>query len=156
MLRTLLTGGVLFVGLSIGWQLRATWALLGEARAEAQVVRVVTRQAAITAATDDRYAAAAEAAQVVYRDLHREIPKHVPPEAVARCDVPAGFVRLHDAAAQGVPAVPDAAGLPDAAASGVGLDTVAAAVVGNYEACNAVRVQLSALQDWVRAQAGAN
>ena len=62
-------------------------------------------------------------------------------------------MRLHDAAAQGVPAVPDPPGQPDAAAPGIGLDTVARAVVDNYETCNAVRAQLSSLQNWVRAQA---
>lgn len=153
MLRAILTGGVLFVGLSVGWQLRATWALWGQTQAEAQVVRTMVRQAEVSAEADKRHGATAEATRRVYRTFYREIPLHVPAEAVARCDVPVGFVRLHDAAAQGVPTVPDPAGRPDAAATGVGLDAVAGAVVDNYETCNAVRAQLAALQDWVRAQA---
>jgi len=152
-LRAILTGGVLFVGLSVGWQLRATWALLGQAQAQARVVRTMIRQAEVSAEADERHGATAEATRTVYRTLVREIPLHVPAEAVARCDIPAGLVRLHDAAAQGVPAVPDPPGQPDAAAPGIGLDTVARAVVDNYETCNAVRAQLSGLQNWVRAQA---
>lgn len=153
MLRTILAGAVLFVGLSVGWQLRATWSLWAESRAQARTVRVMANQAAVTAQVDLIHQGTAETTRLIYRTLYREIPRYVPSEAVARCTVPLGFVRLHDAAAQGVPAIPDPAGRPDAAAAGVGLDTVAGTVVDNYQTCNEVRGQLSALQGWVTAQA---
>ncbi|MFN3522241.1 MAG: hypothetical protein ACK4YQ_08320 [Phenylobacterium sp.] len=152
MFRALAAGAVLFVGLSLGWQLRGAWALWGQVRAEAAVARIASRRAEISAGTDRAHEADARRARTIYRTLVREIPRHVPADAAARCDVPVGFVRLHDAAAQGVPTVPDAAGRPDGAASGVDLPAVAETLIDNYETCNAVRDQLAALQGWVRAQ----
>lgn len=81
--------------------------------------------------------------------ITREIPIHVTATADAACPVPAGFVRVHDAAAQGVPLDP-AAGDPDAPVPGLALSGVAAAVAGNYTTCHETAAQLSALQDWVR------
>jgi len=153
-LQKLLTGAVLFVGLSLGWQLRATWSLMGQTRAARHVVETVERQAAVSSDADVRHQRKAAAARIVYRTLYREVPVYVPQTAVARCDVPLGFVRLLDAAALGVPAVPGSAGRPHDAPAGIGLDTVAGSVVDNYETCNAVRAQLSGLQDWVRRQGG--
>ncbi|MCL6619727.1 MAG: hypothetical protein K6T33_08050 [Thermomonas hydrothermalis] len=82
-------------------------------------------------------------------DLHQEIPRHVTTSADAACPVPVGFVRVHDAAAQGVPIDP-AAGDPDAPAPGIALSRVAATVADNYGACHETAAQLTALQDWVR------
>lgn len=81
--------------------------------------------------------------------LQREIPRHVTTTADAACPVPVGFVRLHDAAAQGMPIDP-AAGNPDAPAPGIALSGVAATVAGNYATCHETAAQLTALQDWVR------
>ncbi len=151
MLRGLLTGGVLFLGVSLGWQLHGAWSLIGLGRAKADAVRITEVRERDTIRLSAALERDAAAARTVYRTLYREIPRHVPAQAVARCDVPVGFVRVHDAAAVAVPAVPDPVGRPDEAASGVGLDRVAVAVAGNYETCNAVRAQLAALQSWVRA-----
>lgn len=81
--------------------------------------------------------------------ITREIPIHVTAKADAACPVPAGFVRVHDAAAQGVPLNP-ATGDPDAPVPGLALSGVAGVVAGNYTACHETAEQLSALQDWVR------
>lgn len=81
--------------------------------------------------------------------ITREIPIHVTAKADAACPVPAGFVRVHDAAAQGVPIDPSA-GDPDAPVPGLALSGVAAAVAGNYTICHETAAQLTALQDWVR------
>lgn len=81
--------------------------------------------------------------------ITREIPIHVTAKADAACPVPAGFVRVHDAAAQGVPLDPSA-GDPDAPVPGLALSGVAATVAGNYTACHETAAQLTALQDWVR------
>ena len=152
MLQKLLIGAALFVGLSVGWQMRSTWSLMGQVRAERRVVETMARQAAVSTAADARHQRQAAAARSVYRTLYREVPVYVPQTTVARCDVPLGLVRLLDAAALGVPAVPDPAGRPHDAPAGLGLDTVARSVVDNDETCNAVRDQLVSLQDWVREQ----
>ncbi|AOD13546.1 hypothetical protein VB151_10065 [Xanthomonas fragariae] len=76
--------------------------------------------------------------------ITREIPIDVTQKADAACAIPAGFVRLHDAAASGNPAGPTA-GDPDAPAAGITLSAVA----NNYTSCHATAAQLSALQDWI-------
>ncbi|WP_230939923.1 hypothetical protein [Xanthomonas translucens] len=82
--------------------------------------------------------------------ITREIPVYVTKKADAACPVPIGFVRVHDAAAEG--RVPEqAAGDPDAPAEGVALSAVADTVSGNYTACHENAEQLIALQTWVNA-----
>ncbi|ATS38056.1 MULTISPECIES: hypothetical protein [Xanthomonas] len=82
--------------------------------------------------------------------ITREIPIYVTQKADAACAIPAGFVRLHDAAATGNPAGPPT-GDPDAPAAGITLSAVAVAgtVADNYTSCHATAAQLSALQDWI-------
>ncbi|MFC0155945.1 hypothetical protein ACFFJ4_20825 [Xanthomonas dyei] len=80
--------------------------------------------------------------------ITREIPIYVTQKADAACAIPAGFVRLHDAAASGNPAGPPT-GDPDAPATGVTLSGIAGTVAGNYTRCHATAAQLSALQDWI-------
>ncbi|CAH2708997.1 hypothetical protein NCPPB1935_14715 [Xanthomonas campestris pv. nigromaculans] len=80
--------------------------------------------------------------------ITREIPIYVTQKADAACAIPAGFVRLHDAAASGNPAGPPA-GDPDAPAVGITLSGIAGTVAYNYISCHATAAQLSALQDWI-------
>ncbi|CAE6814444.1 hypothetical protein [Xanthomonas arboricola] len=80
--------------------------------------------------------------------ITREIPIYVTQKADAACAIPAGFVRLHDAAATGNPAGPPA-GDPDAPAAGITLSGIAGTVAANYTSCHATAAQLSALQDWI-------
>ncbi|MGQ5369450.1 hypothetical protein ACULLZ_00895 [Xanthomonas arboricola pv. corylina] len=80
--------------------------------------------------------------------ITREIPIYVTQKADAACAIPAGFVRLHDAAASGNPAGPPT-GDPDAPAAGITLSGIAGTVAYNYTSCHATAAQLSALQDWI-------
>ncbi|PPU42256.1 hypothetical protein [Xanthomonas arboricola] len=80
--------------------------------------------------------------------ITREIPIYVTQKADAACAIPAGFVRLHDAAASGQPAGPPTAD-PDAPAAGITLSAIAGTVADNYTSCHATATQLSALQDWI-------
>ncbi|WVK05077.1 hypothetical protein AB8807_05530 [Xanthomonas campestris pv. olitorii] len=80
--------------------------------------------------------------------ITREIPIYVTQKADAACAIPAGFVRLHDAAATGNPAGPPT-GDPDAPAAGITLSGIAGIVADNYTSCHATAAQLSALQDWI-------
>lgn len=79
----------------------------------------------------------------------KEVPVYVTPEADRACPVPAGFVRVHDAAAENRP-LAGPAGDPDAPAAGIALSTVASTVTDNYTTCHAIREQLIGLQDAVR------
>lgn len=80
------------------------------------------------------------------KTIIKEVPVYVSEAADRACPVPAGFVRLHDAAAAGLPP-PGRAGATDAAPSGVALSAVAGTVAGNYSSCNANAEQLSQLQE---------
>ena len=80
--------------------------------------------------------------------LTKEIPVYVTAHADARCVVPVGFARVHDAAAAGV--LPGAPGAADAQPSSLALSAVAGTVVDNYTTCHVAAAQLTALQDWVR------
>ncbi|WP_395593039.1 hypothetical protein AB4P93_00180 (plasmid) [Pseudomonas sp. B26140] len=96
--------------------------------------------------------------EYVYRDrviqgrtqtLIKQVPVYVSEAADRACVVPAGFVRLHDAAAANLPA-PGPGGTADADPSGVALSAVAAVTVENYGTCNATANQLTALQAYIR------
>lgn len=77
----------------------------------------------------------------------KEVPVYVPAQADAACTINRGFVRLHDAAAQGV--VPEPAGDSDAAPAGIALSAVAGTVAENYTACHETAEQLRSLQWWI-------
>jgi len=80
--------------------------------------------------------------------ITKEIPVYVTANADARCTVPAGFVWLHDAAAQNLP-LGEPAGDPDAPAAGVTLAGVAGTVGTNYGICHEIRETLIGLQGYV-------
>ena len=80
--------------------------------------------------------------------LTKEIPIYVTAQADARCLVPVGFARVHDAAATDV--LPGPPGAADAQPSDLALSAVAGTVVDNYTTCHVAAAQLTALQDWVR------
>jgi hypothetical protein len=82
--------------------------------------------------------------------ITREVPVYVTPQADAACTLPLGFARVHDAAAAGAD-LPGPDGSADAAPSGIALSAVARTVVDNYTTCHATAAQLTALQEWVRA-----
>ena len=75
---------------------------------------------------------------------------NVSPAADARCVVPVGFVRAHDAAVVGLPDIAAAAGQSDEAASGLELSAVARTVAGNYGACREAAEQVTGWQDFYR------
>ncbi|MFK3649283.1 hypothetical protein ACI2IY_12745 [Lysobacter enzymogenes] len=97
-----------------------------------------------------RYVDRVQTVHVTGATITKEIPVYVTAKADAACVVPAGFVRIHDAAAAN--AAPDAAaGDPDAPAAGVTLSAVADTVTGNYTTCHAIREQVIGLQEYVNA-----
>lgn len=86
------------------------------------------------------------------KTLIEKVPTYVPAAADADCRVPVGFVRLHDAAAAGLPTP---AGGPEPAASGVQLSAVAATVIGNYGIAYGWREEALAWRDWYVAEKAA-
>lgn len=135
-----------------GWQSRAMWSHMAVARQQAAVVETVERQGAASHQVDEAHLEAQERVRTVTRTLIKEVPVYVPQDAVDRCDVNVGAVRLLNAAAAGVPPVPDPAGVDHAAPAGVGLDTLVAVTAGNYGVAHEWGAQLDACQAWIREQ----
>ncbi|HEY3696519.1 hypothetical protein [Phenylobacterium sp.] len=136
----------------VGWQLRAAHADQAQAADGQIVLRGVQAAEAIDHQVGGRHEIQAEAIRASGRSLQRAVSTYVPPEAVARCSVPSGAVRLLNDAAQGLPASAAPAGQPDGAASGVGIDTLAGRTAENLTTCVGIRQTLIDLQDWNTAQ----
>jgi predicted membrane metal-binding protein len=159
--------GVLLAGMGAGKKLAAS--LLGfgflkglqhqqalddrAALAQVQLARrVEQRQAATTSIVEAAHVLTQAKARVIYQTISNEVVRYAKdPGAVVRLD--AGWVREHNAAAVGVPAVSDAAGFVDGAAGGVTAVDALATVTGNYASCNDTRRQLIDLQSWLKQQA---
>lgn len=123
-----------------------------QARAEAMAAQIqVDKSELVSQMVVDHYIDRVQIVLAQGAVITKEVPVYVTPTADARCTVPVGFVRLHDAAAQGqsLPAAPVAA---VDAPSGLALSAVASTVAGNYGICRATAERLSALQDWVKRQ----
>jgi hypothetical protein len=96
-----------------------------------------------------KYVDRVQVIEVQGETIIKRVPVYVSEKADRACVVPAGFVRLHDAAAHALPA-PEPAGAADEAATGVGLSAVAGTTAGNYAKCNANAEQLKSLQELLR------
>lgn len=81
--------------------------------------------------------------------LIKKVPIYVPASADRDCIVPTGFVRVHDAAAAGLP---ETAGGPDQAPSGVPLSAIAATVVANYGVAYDWRAEAMTWRGWYAEQ----
>lgn len=121
------------------------------ARLAEQAAALATRQQAVTERVVTQYVDRVRTVREKAREIVKEVPIYVPADS---CPLPAGFRVLHDAAAFGVPPVPDAAARADAAP--VPAQTVAATVADNYGACRETAEQLKGLQAWLIQQQAAS
>ncbi|MDR1276171.1 MAG: hypothetical protein LBL72_07305 [Candidatus Accumulibacter sp.] len=112
--------------------------------------QLTAKQAQASAQVVTEYVQRAQEVKERGKNIVKEVKVYVPSKADAACTVPRGFIRLHDAAAQGV--LPGAPGLADAAPSGLAFSAATATVADNYGRCHEVAEQLKALQGWVREQ----
>jgi len=112
-----------------------------------QAAEVRERQAQATVKVVTRYVDRVRIVRENGDTIIKEIPVYVPVQADAACTINRGFVRLHDAAAEG--RLPEPARDADAAAAGIALSAVAATVAANYQTCHENAEQLRALQAWV-------
>lgn len=117
-----------------------------------QVAELQTENQRKTVQVVTKYVYRTQEVEAQTRTVIKEIPVYVTKDDDSRCVVPVGFVRIHDAAANGdAPSARDS----NAAPSGVELSTVAATVADNYGICQQNAEQLKALQEWVRETHGA-
>ncbi len=127
-------------------------------KAQAKAVAAAIKKERAASKLSDEAGRKAEDHQVAIRGatrtIIREVPVYVTPEADARCVLPVGFLRVHDAATRGAPVSEtlDPAGRPDDAAAGVDCSAAAAVIAENYGSYRSVAQQLIDLQDLVSAQ----
>lgn len=89
--------------------------------------------------------------QYVSRTIIQKVPEYVTSDADARCVVPLGFVRLHDASATGNPPAPAAPGEPNDADSGLALSQVVPVIADNYAYTRTLEAQVIGWQTWFAA-----
>ncbi|HTH15737.1 MAG TPA: hypothetical protein VL974_03725 [Magnetospirillum sp.] len=146
----------LLIGLAAGGWFGADWkegqfAKSAAKQVQGELVEVQHRDLI----TQDAGQAAAEhkqTIQVITKTIVKEVPRYVSAKTDAACVIPYGTIRLLDAAARGVPLVPDASGKSDGDPSGVPLSAVVSAAAEDLGTGNETRQQLIDLQAWVRAQ----
>lgn len=155
---------VLAIGLALGWggawKVRdamsaqaALKAAIAQTRAAIDVVDRTQQAATVTEGVGRAVEATQVETRIVYRTITERIPVYVTPETDRAVTLPLGFVRLHDAAAAGsVAALPDRAGQPADAPSGVALSAAAGTIVGNYGTCLEWRNQVIGWQAWYAEQ----
>lgn len=153
----------LAVGFGTGWTVHG-WKDAADAKAQdkadlkaaGQVVRQTHRSAEITQDVGARVEQARERVRVETRTIIERIPVYVSAETDLACTVPVGFVRVHDAAAEGsAEALPDSPGEPADAPSGVPLSAVAETVAFNYAEALDWRERLIGWQTWYEEQRAA-
>jgi hypothetical protein len=123
-----------------------------KALAAAQLRQAFEQGQALAAVRDrvvTEYVDRVEVIEKAGRTIIKEVPVYVSEAADRACAVPAGFVRLHDAAATNLPPA-GGAGPADERAAPIALSAVAATVAGNYTECHANAEQLRQLQAYVR------
>lgn len=145
-LRLVGAGLLVIFGFLGGWKVQAWRHDAAEAKQLVRIVKVVELRGQQNTQLIAAHVAERERIRFVYRDLVKEVPTYVTPAADAACPVPVGFVRVHDAAAAGVPPTGPGADGADDAASGIALSAVGQTVAGNYGTCREWRQQLLSLQ----------
>lgn len=150
LLLAVLAGGGFWLYHAGAASVQARWD--AQARAEATAAQLqVDKSELVSQMVVDHYIDRVKVVMAQSAVIVKQVPVYVTRQADARCTVPVGFVRLHDAAAQGA-ALPASPGAAVDAPSGVALSAVAGTVAGNYGLCRATAERLSALQDWVKRQ----
>jgi hypothetical protein len=109
----------------------------------------IQKAATISQAVGTKTQAAEVQIRTVTQTIHDQVPVYVPLKS--SCDVPAGFVRVFNASAQGIP-LPDAPAEPNDAPSGVALATVADVTNTDFGICHETANRLTGLQSWVSQQ----
>jgi hypothetical protein len=118
-----------------------------------EVIDVMAKSEVINSAASTAQALAVQKIDGLTQTLIMEVPKYVTVKYTEKCgNLPLGFVRLHDAAASGLPPVPDPAGQSNDAASSVDLARAGSVVATNYGNARANAEQLANLQALISRQ----
>lgn len=80
----------------------------------------------------------------------KQIPIYITKNDDSMCDIPNGFVLLHDSASRNE--IPDTTRTPNAGTSDVKISEVTGTVIENYTTYYKLAEQLKSLQEWVKEQ----
>jgi hypothetical protein len=123
------------------------------AAAMAKADKVAKASAAISKTAREKHAADLVRINDLTAKLQQKVPIYVTPQADRRCVIPAGYVRLRDAAGAGVDPVPGPAGGSLDADSGLVLSDLAANDLVNAAAFHTCVAEVKAWRGWYPAQA---
>jgi len=140
----------LCLGATASWRVMSWRERANAAQAARHSVQIVERRGRITFDVEMNFEKARLRDSGATEKRLEEIPRHVTPEMDHDYPVPCGFVRVFNAATRGP--IPDPAGCPDDAPSGIALSAVGETETRNDGQYDQVADQLRALQDWVRQQ----
>jgi hypothetical protein len=120
------------------------------AEVKLEMVKKETASAEVTTKVVTKYINKVQIVKEKGNEIIKQVPVYITKDADAKCDVPTGFVVLHDSASRNE--VPDTTRSIDAGTSEVKLSDVATTVTENYTTYHKVAEQLKSLQEWIKLQ----
>jgi hypothetical protein len=120
------------------------------AEAKLEVAKKETASAEATVQVVTKYINKVQIVKEKGNDIIKQVPVYITKDADAKCDVPTGFVVLHDSASRNE--VPDPTRKVDGTTSEVKISGVAETVIDNYTTYHQVAEQLKSLQEWIKLQ----
>jgi len=120
------------------------------AEVKLEMAKKETASAEVTTKVITKYVTKIEVVKEKGNEIIKQVPVYITKDADAKCDVPTGFVVLHDSASRNE--VPDSTRSIDAGTSEVKLSDVATTVTENYTTYHKVAEQLKSLQEWIKLQ----
>jgi len=120
------------------------------AEVKLEMAKKETASAEVTTKVITKYVTKIEVVKEKGNEIIKQVPVYITKDADAKCDVPTGFVVLHDSASRNE--VPDSTRSINAGTSEVKLSDVATTVTENYTTYHKVAEQLKSLQEWIKLQ----
>jgi hypothetical protein len=120
------------------------------AEVKLEMAKKETASAEVTTKVITKYVTKIEVVKEKGNEIIKQVPVYITKDADAKCDVPNGFVVLHDSASRNE--VPDPTRKVDAGTSEVKISGVAETVADNYTTYHQVAEQLKSLQEWIKLQ----
>jgi len=120
------------------------------AEVKLEMAKKETASAEVTTKVVTKYINKVQIVKEKGNEIIKQVPVYITKDADAKCDVPTGFVMLHDSASRNE--VPDPTRKVDGTTSEVKISGVAETVVDNYTTYHQVAEQLKSLQEWIKLQ----
>ena len=120
------------------------------AEVKLEMAKKETASAEVTTKVVTKYINKVQIVKEKGNEIIKQVPVYITKDADTKCDVPTGFVMLHDSASRNE--VPDPTRKVDGSTSPIKISGVAETVVDNYTTYHQVAEQLRSLQEWIKEQ----